>query len=45
MWSYHDGAWAENVTDRGKVYLDKYNSLSVIDEYPQVIDYILNGGE
>lgn len=41
-WSYHDGAWANNISLYGQDYIEKYNQLSKIDEYPQVIEYILN---
>jgi len=42
MWSYHDGAWAERITNYGQDYLVKYDKLSQIDKFPQVVDLILN---
>ena len=45
MWSYHDGPWAQVITNRGEQYLKKSDSLNVIDEFPQVVDFILNSGE
>lgn len=42
MWSYHDGAWAEKITNYGQDYLEKYDKLSQIDKFPQVVDLILN---
>lgn len=44
-WSYHDGAWAESTTSYGRDYIQKFDKLSLIDEYPIVVDYILNGAE
>ena len=44
-WSYHDGPWATKITDYGQDYINKFSTLSQIDEFPQVIDYIINGGE
>ena len=41
-WSYHDGAWASEITNYGQDYIEKYEKLSKIDAYPQVIDFILN---
>lgn len=41
-WGYHDGAWAEKITKQGQNYLDQYQSLSHIDEYPEVIDYFFD---
>lgn len=41
-WSYHDGAWATKITNYGQDYIEKYEKLSQLDEYPQVVDFILN---
>ncbi len=41
-WSYHDGAWANEITDYGQDYIEKFEKLSRLDEFPQVIDYILS---
>ena len=41
-WSYHDGAWATKITNYGQDYIEKYENLCKIDEYPQVVDFILN---
>ena len=43
FWGYHDGAWAEGITDHGEDYLNKYDELSAIDSYACVVDYIENG--
>lgn len=40
-WGYHDGAWADELTDEGSAYVKEYQDLCYIDEYPQVIDYLL----
>ena len=45
VWSYHDGAWADNVSAYGKDYIAKFRVLSQIDRFPELIDYILNSGE
>lgn len=39
-WAYHDGAWADKITDNGKEYIKEYDTLSIIDDYPEVIAYI-----
>ena len=44
-WSYHDGAWATKISYYGQDYINKYTELSLIDQYPQVIEYIINSGE
>lgn len=44
-WSYHDGPWATKITNYGRDYIRKFETLSQLDEYPQVIEYIINGGE
>lgn len=44
-WSYHDGAWATNTTSHGRDYIQKFTALSLVDAYPTVVDYILNGAE
>ncbi|HIS88348.1 TPA: hypothetical protein IAA87_02820 [Candidatus Avigastranaerophilus faecigallinarum] len=41
-WSYHDGAWASEISKYGQDYIEKYEKLSLLDEYPQVIEFILN---
>lgn len=43
-WSYHDGAWAETTTGYGRDYIQKFTALSLIDEYPELIEHILNAG-
>lgn len=40
FWCYHDGAWANNITKQGEDYLAKYRDLSVVDSYPEVVEYI-----
>ena len=42
-WSYHDGAWADEITDYGQDYIQKYENLSRLDKYPQIINFILEG--
>lgn len=42
-WGYHDGAWAQYITDFGADYIEKFETLSILDEYPEVVDYIING--
>ncbi len=39
MWGYHDGAYASSISYYGQNYLDKYDKLSVVDQYPDL--YIL----
>lgn len=40
-WSYHDGAWASDISYYGQDYLEQYRTLSVIDEFPEVVEYLL----
>lgn len=40
IWSYHDGAWATNVSTYGKDYIRQYDELSCIDEYSAVVAYV-----
>lgn len=42
-WSYHDGPWAEDFSYYGELYVDSYRELSKLDDYPEVIDFILDG--
>lgn len=44
-WSYHDGPWATRISYYGQDYINKFSTLSQIDDYPQVVEYIINGGE
>ncbi len=41
-WSYHDGAWASSITDHGQNYIEQFRNLSILDEYPDLIDYLAN---
>ena len=43
FWCYHDGAWADDITEQGDDYLAKYRDLSIVDSYPEVVEYITNG--
>lgn len=43
FWCYHDGAWADDITKQGEDYLAKYRDLSIVDSYPEVVEYITNG--
>ena len=43
FWCYHDGAWADDITEQGEDYLAKYRDLSIVDSYPEVVEYITNG--
>jgi hypothetical protein len=40
IWSYHDGAWATSFSTNGKNYLSQYSKFSVLDDYPEVVEYI-----
>ena len=40
FWCYHDGAWADDITKQGEDYLEKYRNLSIVDDYPEVIEYL-----
>ncbi len=42
MWGYHDGAWENDISDYGRDYLQQYTELSSIDDYPEVVAYLLN---
>ena len=42
FWCYHDGAWANKVTQQGADYIEKYRNLSVIDDYQEIVDYIVS---
>lgn len=39
-WAYHDGAWAEGLSERGANYVDNFDTLSIIDDYPELVAYI-----
>ncbi len=41
-WSYHDGPNALHISYYGKDYIDKYNQLSILDEYPEVVEDLTN---
>lgn len=41
-WSYHDGPWATKISYYGQDYIRKFSELSQIDDFPQVVGYILN---
>lgn len=40
FWCYHDGAWADDITKQGEDYLEKYRNLSIVDDYPEVVEYL-----
>ena len=44
-WLYNQGAWSESVSSEARSYIKTFDELSILDEYPEVVDYILNGGE
>lgn len=41
-WGYHDGPWADHISTAGQNYINDFRSLSVIDNFPDVVDYLLN---
>ncbi len=46
MWGYHDGAYASSISYYGQDYLNKYDKLSVVDQYPDLYNLMaieLNG--
>ena len=38
MWGYHDGAYANKLSYYGKAYLNEYDRLSKLDQYPELYD-------
>ncbi len=38
MWGYHDGAYAKNISYYGQAYINEYDRLSKLDEYPELYD-------
>lgn len=41
-WSYHDGAWADDMSYYGEQYVENFEILSQLDDYPEVVEYIIN---
>ena len=38
LWGYHAGAYADELSQWDQDYIDKFNKLSVIDNYPELYD-------
>ena len=44
-WLYNQGAWSTSVSSEARHYVQTFDALSIVDKYPEVVEFILNGGE
>ena len=44
-WLYNQGAWSQSVSSEARSYMKTFDELSMLDDFPEVVDYILNGAE
>ena len=44
-WLYNQGAWSTSVSSEARHYVKTFDDLSIVDKHPEVVEFILNGGE
>lgn len=42
VWGYHDGPWSKNISYYAQKYIEDFDKLSAIENYPEVVDYLIN---
>ena len=42
VWGYHDGPWSQTISYYAQQYIEDFDKLSAIENYPEVVDYLLN---